>query len=281
MNAIQLDRASIRLGSRTVLAEVSLSIAAGEFIGVLGPNGSGKTTLMRALLGLIKPSGGTVRVFGHAPKRGAADIGYVPQVRTAVSDLRMRGLDVVASCLHGERWGLPTLERADYRVIDDALAAVGARELADRPLSEMSGGERQRLLLAQALMGSPRLLLLDEPLISLDPRQQEVVIEQVRSFSRQRGVTVLFSAHEINQLLGTLDRVLYLGCGGAALGTVDEVVTAPVLSRLYGSDIQVVRAEGHIFVMSNGRNVERSDHLHNEIHHEAHDHGEHERSDNV
>jgi zinc/manganese transport system ATP-binding protein len=281
MNVIELERATIRLGGRSVLSEVSFAIAEGEFIGVLGPNGSGKTTLMRALLGLVAPSGGTVRVFGKPPRRGAADIGYVPQVRTAVSDLRMRGMDVVASCLHGERWGLPTLGRADYRVIEDALAAVGARELADRPLSEMSGGERQRLLLAQALMGSPRLLLLDEPLISLDPRHQEVVVHQVRRFSRQRGVTVLFSAHEINQLLGAVDRVLYLGRGGAALGTVDEVVTVPILSRLYGSDIQVVRAEGHIFVMSNGRIVERSDHLHDEMHPEMHGHGEHEHSGNV
>jgi zinc/manganese transport system ATP-binding protein len=126
----------------------------------------------------------------------------------------------------------------------------------------MSGGERQRLLLAQALMGSPKLLLLDEPLISLDQRHQEVVIDVVRKVCRERGITVLFSAHELNQLLGTLDRVLYLGNRQAVLGTVDEVISAPVLSRLYGTDIQVVRAEGHIFVMSRGRDVEVSDHQH-------------------
>jgi zinc/manganese transport system ATP-binding protein len=132
----------------------------------------------------------------------------------------------------------------------------------------MSGGERQRLLLAQALMGSPKLLLLDEPLISLDQRHQEVVIDVVRKVCRERGITVLFSAHELNQLLGTLDRVLYLGNRQAVLGTVDEVISAPVLSRLYGTDIQVVRAEGHIFVMSRGRDVEVSDHQHD------HDHGD-------
>ena len=235
--------------------------------------------LMRALLGLIKPSAGAVPVFGKPPRRGAADIGYVPQVRTAVSELRMRGMDVVGGSLHGERWGLPILARKDCCLIEDALTAVGVRELADRPLSELSGGERQRLLLAQALMGSPRLLLLDEPLISLDPRQQEVVIEQVRRFGRQRGITLLFSAHEVNQLLGVVDRVLYLGGGHAALGTVDEVVTGPVLSRLYGSEIRVVRAEGNIFVMANGRNIERSDHLHEE--HQAHCADEHEHPGNV
>jgi zinc/manganese transport system ATP-binding protein len=152
-------------------------------------------------------------------------------------------------------------------MIEETLEAVGARDLAARPLSAMSGGERQRLLLAQALVGSPKLLLLDEPLISLDQRHQEVVIDVVRKVCRERGITVLFSAHELNQLLGTLDRVLYLGNRQAVLGTVDEVISAPVLSRLYGTDIQVVRAEGHIFVMSRGRDVEVSDHQHD------HDHG--------
>jgi zinc/manganese transport system ATP-binding protein len=281
MNVIDLDRASIRVRDRTVLSEITISVGAGEFIGVLGPNGSGKTTLMRTLLGLIKPSSGTVRVFGRAPRRGDAALGYVPQVRTVLPELRMRGLDVVASCLHGERWGIPTLPQADRRMIEDTLAAVGARDLADRPLSEMSGGERQRLLLAQALIGSPRLLLLDEPLISLDPHHQQVVIDFIRRFGRERGVTILFSAHELNQLLGALDRVLYLGRGRAVLGTVDEVVTAPVLSRLYGADIQVIHAEGHIFVMSQGHNVERGNHLHDDLSRPQHDHHEHAHPGNV
>ena len=157
-------------------------------------------------------------------------------------------------------------------MIDETLAAVGARDLAERPLSEMSGGERQRLLLAQALLGEPRLLLLDEPLISLDHRYQEAVVDLVRGFARERNITVLFSAHELNQLVGALDRVLYLGNGQAALGTVEEVVTAPVLSRLYGTDIEVVRAGGHIFVLSRGRDVERSDHLHDHGHDHDHHH---------
>jgi zinc/manganese transport system ATP-binding protein len=136
----------------------------------------------------------------------------------------------------------------------------------------MSGGERQRLLLAQALLGEPRMLLLDEPLISLDHRYQEAVVELVRGFARERNITVLFSAHELNQLIGALDRVLYLGNGQAALGTVEEVVTAPVLSRLYGTDIEVVHAGGHIFVLSRGRDVERSDHLHDHGHDHDHHH---------
>jgi zinc/manganese transport system ATP-binding protein len=272
MNVVELDRATIGIAGHSVLSDVSLAIRAGEFIGVLGPNGAGKTTLMRAILGLLPPSAGTIRVFGHAPQRGDRTIGYLPQVRTVLPDLRVRGLDFIASSLNGERWGVPSLAAADRSMIEETLDAVGARDLAMRPLSAMSGGERQRLLLAQALIGSPKLLLLDEPLISLDQRHQEVAIDVVRKVCRERGITVLFSAHELNQLLGTLDRVLYLGNGQAVLGTVEEVITAPVLSRLYGTDIQVVRAEGHIFVMSRGRDVEVSDHQHDH----DHDHGGHE-----
>ena len=269
MNIVELDHATISIGGRAVLADTSFAIRPGEFIGVLGPNGAGKTTLMRAILGLLPPRTGTLRVFGQTPQRGDRRIGYVPQTRTVLPDLRVRGFDFIASSLNGERWGLPSLARADRVMIDATLDAVGARDLADRPLSDMSGGERQRLLLTQALIGAPQLLLLDEPLISLDQRHQEVVIDVVRQACRERGITVLFSAHELNQLLGVLDRVLYLGGGQAVLGAVDEVVTAPVLSRLYGTDINVVRADGHIFVMSRGRDVERTDHLHD---HHGHDH---------
>jgi zinc/manganese transport system ATP-binding protein len=273
MNVVELDRATIGISGHSVLSNVSFAIGPGEFIGVLGPNGAGKTTLMRAILGLLPPSAGTLRVFERGPQRGDRAIGYLPQVRTVLPDLRVRGLDFIGSSLHGERWGLPSLSRHDRSMIEETLEAVGARDLAQRALSDMSGGERQRLLLAQALIGQPKLLLLDEPLISLDQRHQEVAIDVVRKVCRERGITVLFSAHELNQLLGTLDRVLYLGNGQAVLGTVDEVITAPVLSRLYGTDIHVVRAEGHIFVMSRGRDVEVSDHQHDHDHgHGGHEH---------
>jgi zinc/manganese transport system ATP-binding protein len=264
--AVDLQNVTLRLGARAVLRDVSFAIAPGEFIGVLGPNGSGKTTLMRAILGLLPLAGGSLHVFGHVPLRGDPGIGYLPQVRTVLPDLRMRGIDFIGASLNGHRWGLPSLTRGERMAIEATLEAVGARELAARPLCEMSGGERQRLLLAQALLGHPKLLLLDEPLIMLDARHQEVAIDVVRRLCRERGITVLFSAHELNQLVGALDRVLYLGHGHAVLGTVDEVVTAPVLSRLYGTEIEVVRASGHIFVLSRGRDIERDAHVHEDGH---------------
>jgi zinc/manganese transport system ATP-binding protein len=275
MNVIELDHTSIAIGGRDVLIDTSFAIQQGEFIGLLGPNGAGKTTLMRAILGLLPPRAGSLRVFGRPPRRGDPQIGYLPQVRTVLPDLQVSGFDFIASSVHGERWGLPSLTAADRQAIETTLASVGATDLARRSLSDMSGGERQRLLLAQALLGDPKLLLLDEPLISLDYRYQEAVIDLVRRFARERNITVLFSAHELNQLIGALDRVLYLGNGRAALGTVDEVATAPVLSQLYGTEIEVVKANGHIFVLSRGGDVERSAHGHEHGHDHAHGHHHH------
>ncbi|KVX14604.1 ABC transporter ATP-binding protein [Burkholderia ubonensis] len=276
-HALELDRVTLELGGRTVLRDVSFSIEPGEFVGVLGPNGAGKTTLMRAVLGLVPVAGGALRVGGEPVARGNPSIGYMPQIRSGLASRRMRGYDFVAMAADGHRWGLPHASAATRHAVDRVLDLVGGRALARRPLSELSGGERQRLLLAQCLLGSPTLLLLDEPLISLDPNHQRGVVELVRRVQRELGITVLFSAHELNPLLNALDRVLYLGNGVAALGTVDEVITKPVLSRLYGSPIDVMRVNGRIFVMSGGVEVEKHDHEH-EGDDDGHAHGGHGHS---
>lgn len=270
MSAIEFRGVHLLLRRRPILSGVNLDIGANEFVGVLGPNGAGKTTLMRAVLGLVPPSLGVVRVLGRPAARGNPAVGYMPQVRGAVASMRLSGWDFIAGVVDGHRLGLPFLGKAARAEVDRVLDLVGARDLARRPLNEISGGERQRLLLAQALIGRPRLLLLDEPLISLDPHHQRGVVELARSLQGELGITVLFSAHELNPLLGALDRVLYLGRGQASLGTVDEVITGPVLSRLYGSEIDVVRVNGRVFVMSGGHDVERDDHRHDHSKANAH-----------
>ena len=271
MSAVEFRDVRLALGGRAILAGVSLKIAAREFVGVLGPNGAGKTTLLRAILGLVRPSHGTIHVLGRPAIRGNPAVGYMPQVRGALASLRLSGWDFVAGVLDGHRLGLPIAGKTGRAEVDRALDLVGARELGRRPLAETSGGERQRLLLAQALIGRPELLLLDEPLISLDPHHQRGVVELIKSVQSELGIAVLFSAHELNPLLGVLDRVLYLGRGQAALGTVDEVITGPVLSRLYGSDIDVVHLKGRIFVMAGGQDVERDEHRHDDASVARHD----------
>ncbi len=260
--AISIDHATLTLGRRSVLRDVDLTVEAGELIGVFGPNGAGKTTLMRALLGLVRPVAGSVRVFGRPAGVSNADIGYMPQHHSLAAGATLTGWDFVACTAGGSRWGLPLLDAAARGEVERALEIVGVTALAHRPLNELSGGERQRLLLSQALIGRPRLLLLDEPLLNLDPPHQHAVVELADRLKRDLGVTVLLSAHELNPLLDVLDRVLYLGRGQAALGIVDDVITGPVLSTLYGAPIDVVHADGHIFVMSGGHDVEREVHRH-------------------
>jgi zinc/manganese transport system ATP-binding protein len=208
-------------------------------------------------------------VLGKPVARGNPAVGYLPQLASAPT-APLSGFDFLAVAAEGHRFGLPLVSAKTRHAIEAALDAVKARDLARRPLSEMSGGERQRLLIAEALIGEPRLLLLDEPLIGLDPHQQYVVVDLVRDLARSRKLTVLFSAHELNQLLGAIDRVLYLGRGKAALGTVDEVIRPEVLSELYGAPIEVVKAGRRVFVMSGGQDIER-DH-HHDHHHYGHHH---------
>jgi zinc/manganese transport system ATP-binding protein len=262
VSAIELRNVTLKQGGHAVLAGVNLDIAERQFVGVLGANGAGKTTLMRGILGLLPTSAGSIRVLGRPAARGNPAIGYIPQTRSSIGTMRLSGWDFVAGVVNGHRLGLPIASKAVRAEVDRALDLVGASELAPRPLAETSGGERQRLLLAQALIGNPQLLLLDEPLINLDPHHQHAVVTLVKSIQDELGITVLFSAHELNPLLGALDRVLYLGRGQAALGTVDEVITSPVLSRLYGSEIEVIRLKGRIFVMSGDQDVERQAHRH-------------------
>ncbi len=262
MNAIEFCDVTLRLGGCDVLAGVNLDIAAGEFVGVFGPNGGGKTTLMRAILGLVPARSGSIRVLGRPASRGNPAIGYMPQTRSAVGSLRLSGRDFVAAVFAGHRLGLPFPGRAARTEVDRVLDLVGAVALARRPLAELSGGEHQRLLLAQAMIGRPQLLLLDEPLASLDPRYQGDMVALIKSLQAELGVTILFSAHELNPLLGAMDRALCLGRGQAALGAVEEVITGPVLSRLYGTDIEIVHVKGRIFVLSGGHDVEHDAHRH-------------------
>ena len=270
MSALRFDGVTIRLGRRDILSGASFTIEDREFVGMLGANGAGKTTLMRAALGLVPIASGSVSVLNQPVTRGNASVGYMPQNRGGAAGLKLTGWDVVASAAIGSRFGLVRLDKATRREIDRALDEVGARDVARRSIGEMSGGERQLVLLSQALLGKPRLLLLDEPLISLDPANQRNVVEIARRICDDLELAILFSAHELNPLVNAIDRVLYLGGGGAVIGPVDEVVTGPVLSRLYGAEIDVFRIKDRYFVMAGDVDVEREAHRHDD-HDHAHD----------
>ena len=262
MSAVAFERVTLTYGGRRVLSDVSFSVPQGAFVGLLGANGAGKTTMLRAILGLIKPSGGAISVLGKAPTRGNADIGYMPQARRALTQMGISGLDFVLTAAGGHRWGWPVASAAEKEAAWKALEEVGATDLARRPLAELSGGERQRILIAQSLIGDPKLLLLDEPLISLDAAHQRAIIDLVHEVAQRLGIAVLFCSHEINPLLRAVECVLYLGNGKAAIGSVDDVISGPVLSKLYGTSINVARVGGRIFVMADDVELEAGAHVH-------------------
>ncbi len=246
---ISLSSAAVARGSRVIWEGLDLDVASGELVAVLGPNGSGKTTLLQVLLGLLPLSAGRVEVAGSPPRRGSPAVGYVPQQTTFDPDLPIRGRDLVALGLRGHRAGLPIVGRADRARLDEALEAVGALAFADAPIGMCSGGEQQRLRIAQALLGEPAALLCDEPLLSLDLAQQAVVTRLIDDLRRRRGTAVLFVTHDINPVLTYVDRVLYLVGGRFAIGTPDEVLTGARLSDLYGAPVEVLHAGGRLLVL--------------------------------
>jgi zinc/manganese transport system ATP-binding protein len=260
--ALSLRGAEVRFGNRTLWEGLDLDVAPGEFVAVLGPNGSGKTTLVRVLLGLLPLSAGEVRIAGRPPRRGSPSIGYVPQQKALDPDLPLRGRDLVGLGLDGHRLGIGMRGRRLRRErVDAALAAVGGTAYADAPVGRLSGGEQQRLRVAQALVGGPDVLLCDEPLLSLDLSHQRTVTRLIDERRRAAGTAVLFVTHEINPVLPLVDRVLYLVNGRFRVGPPDEVMTSEVLSELYRTRVDVLRVRGRLVVVGA---EEHGEHCHEE-----------------
>ena len=258
--ALSITNVGVRLGGNDILLGVNAEIATSEFIGVFGPNGAGKTTLMRCILGLMPLCSGSISVFGEPPGRANRVIGYMPQARASLDSTALTARSLVSAVEGGNRWGMPWNTRRSRAEVERVIALAGTEEFIDRPFSVLSGGEKQRIALAQALLGKPRLLILDEPLASLDPRNQMRMVECIAKIKATTGATVLFIAHDVNPLLDVMDRVIYLAGGRAAIGSTDDVVSSASLSKLYGTEIHVVRAEGKIFIVTAEGNVTEAAH---------------------
>jgi zinc/manganese transport system ATP-binding protein len=237
-------------GAGNVWADANFSIPTGSFTAILGPNGGGKSTLIRMILGLLTPSHGQLEVLDDRPRRGNPLIGYIPQRSVFDPELSIRGRDFVKLGVDGHRWGVRLPRTSAGSAADRAIQAVRAAPYADRPIGRLSGGEQQRLLLAQALVGNPRLLLMDEPLSQLDVRNQSVIVQLIGDLKRARELTVLLIAHDVNPLLSHIDHVLYVAHGNVAMGKPDEIITSASLTRIYSTPVEVLKdSRGRVFVV--------------------------------
>jgi zinc/manganese transport system ATP-binding protein len=248
---LALDDIGVRLGGRQVLSDVTFSLRKGEFTGIIGPNGAGKTTLLRVILGLLEPTGGRVLIDGEpVDSKSKSAIGYVPQKLVIDQDMPLRARDVVGLGLDGHRLGFAFPSRRRRDLIEAALSDVGADRYADARVGELSGGEQQRVLIAHALISRPKLLLLDEPLANLDLKSEQEIVAVLGRLAREQQIAILLSAHDMNPLLGVMDRIVYVANGRVATGPTDEVVTSEGLTRLYGHRVDVVRVQNRVLVVA-------------------------------
>ncbi len=232
---------TVGYGNKKVWKNANFSVNRGEFVAVIGPNGAGKTTMFRMLLGLQNPIEGTLNVFGSKPARGNSKIGYVPQRHTIDNETNIACVELVRLAYSGHRWGLSISSQKEKEAAHGALSAVGAAELSNKSLGSLSGGELQRIFLAEALVSNPEMLLLDEPLSNLDIKRTKDLVRVVDDVVRSRNVTVFLVAHDINPLIHFLDKVIYIANGKVATGTPEEVLTSKRLSELYGTRVEVLR----------------------------------------
>lgn len=252
-SALSFDDVSVVRGGKLIWSEGNFDVPAGGIVAIIGSNGSGKTSLLQMILGLIPAASGHVRVLGKSPGEVNQFIGYVPQNYASASGEAIRVCDAILLGLNGTRWafGRPTHE--ERRRVAEVLDAVDAGALARRRLSELSGGQRQRVAIAEALVADPKMLILDEPLASLDLRNQREIVQLLDRLNKDLGVTILVVAHDLNPLLGVLSSAIYLLDGHAHYDTLDDVVDESLLSHLYGTPIQVVRTpQGVLYMRSTG-----------------------------
>jgi len=246
---VSVDSLALAFGDRLLWEGLSFDLGPGELLAVLGPNGTGKTSLVRILLGLLEPTAGRVEIEGCPPREKCGSVGYIPQQHVFDRDLPLRGRDLVRLGLDGHRWGFGRLDGEEHDRLEETLAQVGAAAYADAPIGRLSGGEQQRLRVAQALVSDPVLLLADEPLLSLDLAHQRIMIELLDARRRGAGTPVVFVTHDVNPVLQSVDRVLYLAPGRWAIGSPDEVLTSETLSGLYRTEVDVLRVRGRVVVV--------------------------------
>jgi len=241
---VRFDGATLGYGRRVVLSDLTFTISEGDFLGMVGPNGAGKTTILRAILRTLKPLHGTIT---HTPN---IRFGYVPQRDQVDYNFPLTVVDVVLMGRY-DRIGLGRRPgERDRDLACKALQHVGILDLADQSLSLLSGGQKQRTLIARALVGEPNVLVLDEPTSGMDLVSTTQILGLVRQLHERNNLTVLMVSHALNEVANYVERIALVMNGGFRIGPVDEIMTQPVLSAMYGIPVDVDSFNGHRIVVA-------------------------------
>ncbi|PLS30770.1 ABC transporter ATP-binding protein [Bifidobacterium margollesii] len=252
--SVTLHDAEVRRGGRTIWSHGNFSIPLGTVTAVVGTNGTGKTTLLDAELGLIPTSHGSITVLGRPAGQSNAQIGYVPQSYTSGLDSNITARQSVLLGLTGTRFGLHRVTKTERDRVTKVLEFVGLDDKADYRLNELSGGLRQRAAIAQALVGEPRLLLLDEPLANLDIASQRSMVELLARMNHEWRMSIQVVSHDLNMLLPILTGAIYLLDGHPHYSPMSSVLDSNLLTHLYGTRVEVVTTpQGDMFVTPNRR----------------------------
>ncbi|RME84617.1 MAG: metal ABC transporter ATP-binding protein [Caldilineae bacterium] len=250
--SLALDHVTVQYDGLKALDNVSFEVEAGERVAVVGPNGAGKSTLFQVIAGTLRPSTGTLEIFGHPPG-GHICIGYVPQRNQIDWTFPVTVADVVMMARSGKiglfRWP----GRQDWQIVRGALKEVGMENLAGRQIGELSGGQQQRVFIARALAQEAEILLLDEPLTGLDTPSQQNIFE-ILDRLQARGVTILMATHDLDQAASHFDRMMLLNRRVIAYGRPDQVYTAGNLIATYGGHLHLLpdttAAQGSTFLLA-------------------------------
>ena len=231
--AINVEDLTVAYHEKPVLWDIDMAVPKGILLAVVGPNGSGKTTLIKTILGLIKPSAGTVEIFGLPYSKQQHLIGYVPQRGSVDWDFPTNALDVVMMGLYGKLGWLKRPGKEEKEKAMEALAKVGMSNFADRQISQLSGGQQQRVFLARALVQDAMIYFMDEPFVGVDATTEKAIISLLQDL-RKRGKTVIVVHHGLETLKAYYDWAMLLNVRRVALGPVSKVVTPKNLEQTYG-----------------------------------------------
>ncbi|MBI4401818.1 MAG: metal ABC transporter ATP-binding protein [Nitrospirae bacterium] len=244
---IHFSHATFGFPGVIALKDVSLEIAEGEFVGVIGPNGSGKTTLCRAILGLMRPLEGSLQIFDCACEElrchHRARIGYLPQKGALDRNFPITVLEAVMMGRYGALGLFRRPTKQDREIALEALSNVGMQDHRNAALGLLSGGQQQRVFIARALAQQPQVLLLDEPTTGIDITTQHSVLDLIRRLHRDLGLTVLLITHDINMIRSLVDRLVLLKTRLFAAGPPEEVLRPDLLSQVYGKDLVITEKD--------------------------------------